>query len=102
MTTLRELGEYLIEVADNGRVLQLNLSGGWGDNMSSELMSPNLSFDLSCEYRLKPKVTYYRLYRDKLEPIRSKSFVVLESTKPFEPWTYGEEYKFLKDFEISE
>lgn len=95
MTTLREIGEYLIEVADNGRVLQIDCSGDWIEALRPEMYTPNIQFDLSCEYRLKPKVTYYRVYIDEDELLD-----VCSSDKPIPEWSGDNE--IIKDFEVSE
>ena len=68
MTTITELGRMLIEVGENGRVLQrLRLSpmdGAWEDFAGQEHKHIN-EIDLGdYEYRLKPKVTYYRVWRE--------------------------------------
>ena len=69
MTTLKELGEMLIEVADNGRELQRNEVESWRD---VDLEAYNIN--VHREYRLKPKVTYYRAYKHRgLETLDSAS-----------------------------
>jgi len=104
MTTLRELGEYLIEVADNGRVIELRdmnkITCGWSILLSSSEIT---FFDTAkYEYRLKPKVTYYRAYM-------YNGLLTLDSMDV--PWNDVEQWKsdiggdrseHIHDFEISE
>ena len=81
MTTLKELGEMLIEVADNGRTMQFKakFADCWQDK---QMKVGTVHFDMDVEYRLKPKIEtiYYRAYKDGSTPqIRS-------STTRFKPW----------------
>jgi len=101
MTTPRELGEYLIEAADNGRVIQLRsknkINCGWADLLAS----PGVFFfnTEQDEYRLKPKVTFYRVFEcpDGTLGVDEDS----ENFDQFGEWTQGiSGYKHIHDFEI--
>jgi len=106
MTDLKSLGLMLIEVADNGRVLQKSDIGNLGGALQwcSFNLSPGTVIEISStiEYRLKPKLAYYRAYKfDGQRTLAEQS----EPFKPWEVWTSGSAqhlYELLKDFEVSE
>ena len=89
MTTLRELGEMLIEVAD-GRELQLKHSNGIWCDLN---LTDGYDINIGREYRLRPNVTYYRVYLDS-----NHGLCVVGSDAPFSGWTSKRE--IIKDFEI--
>ena len=94
MTDLRELGEMLIEVADNGREIEFRKKhGAW----TSKPLNKAFHFDLDTEYRLKPKVTYYRVYAE------GGALVAVVDSKPFEKfatWKADLDDTLIHDFEI--
>ena len=95
MTTLKELGLMLIEVADNGRVMQMNyIHKPKVDWIEVNLMTLDLE---DFEYRLKPKVTYYRAFTDYDGEGR-----LCYSEEPFMDWDgwKGAKQEFVKDFEV--
>ena len=93
MTTLADLGRMLIEVGENGRVLQFNKNGNSFPSWYDYDWNSVIQFDIErLEYRLKPKVTYYRVWRDGLGGLH-----IDDATKPF-PELVGE----IHNFEIEE
>ncbi len=88
----------LIEVADNGRVLQTKVDGSvddWVDNPT--IVYPFASSRAHIEYRLKPKVTYYRVY---LNLITSEFDTLVQgSTFPSKENMNGD-CEWIHDFEI--
>ena len=97
MTTLRELGEMLIEVADNGRVLQRNEVESWRD---VDLEAYNIN--VHREYRLKPKVTYYRAYTHRGLLTLDSSDVPWEEFCTWKKMFDDNVVEFIHDFEVSE
>ena len=99
MTTLKELGEMLIEVADNGREIQLRdknkLGCGWSDLVSSPAV---FYFETDqYEYRLKPKVTYYRVY---LNLITSEIDTLVLGSTFLPKETMNGDCEWIHDFEV--
>ena len=100
MTTLRELGEMLIEVADNGREMQCRQYQNAIPSIWETVCVKTGAFSLGhYEYRLKPKVTYYRVYKD-----ASRYAKVFEQDYPFsagKPWIeVYPDWTHIHDFEV--
>ena len=101
MTSLSDLGRMLIEVGENGRVLQeasaiLDKWDEWRPGMPLYPESPTWT------YRLKPKVTYYRVWKG------ATGLLINHSKEPFPSW---DDWKIpspytgsilIHDFEIEE
>ena len=86
MTTKRELAEILIKSEETGREIEVNGGGlGWNDTVDFP----------SCNYRLKPVTTYYRVFED------NGVTRIHRQDSPFEPWP-GIFDKHLFDHEVSE
>lgn len=114
MTDLRELGEMLIEVAESydaeegeyGRELQTKLKTPSGHetkewiSQHSEHGGLGMKFNLSrSEYRLKPLVTYYRVFYQDGELRALKS--IGPFNVPAESCFFEKQgCKHIKDFEI--
>ena len=98
MTTIAELAEILKEVAEHGCEVQQRRQGTTHERADREDYA-RWNID-AYEYRLKPRVTYYRVYR------QQGAFKVDVSYTEFsdaDGWgSANDDRKVIKDFEIEE
>ncbi len=93
MTTLQELGEILVGNDDRAIQRRAVVTGEGADWHTYSDVQFNLN---NYEYRLMPKVTYYRVFKDSLGLVQ----VDLQNF-PFQPWRFNETADaHIHDFEI--
>lgn len=111
MTTLGDLGRMLIEVDENGRVLQELqtpkgvIGGEWYDVYMTERIALNETGSPDYEYRLKPIITFYRVWEKKFSDGSIELHTVAQVDRPFKDWESWQNVSgasLVHDFEVEQ